>query len=185
MGQAALHLACATPQRHLTQSLCRRPFALADAGAVSRTALCADLRHLSAHELKAFERAHAGARRFRALDRHVIEKEPAMLFVLMKLLRREHDRENRHLGLELHLHESVDHGLSDELVTIDAAIDDQPAGDDGTISTALGQELRMQWNFECSRHLDDIDSVGANAVLLDGAKKGLAPRSTMSLCQQD
>jgi hypothetical protein len=53
-------------------------------------------------------------------------EEPAVVLVVMEVARRQHRREDRHARLDLYTHQAVDDGRGDELVPVDAAVDDQP-----------------------------------------------------------
>jgi hypothetical protein len=72
------------------------------------------------------DRCGAGRRR---LGKMVVE-ELSVLVMLMKVLRRQDGRYDRHLGVELDAHQSLDDGVGNELVPVDAAIDDEPRGND-------------------------------------------------------
>lgn len=52
------------------------------------------------------------------------EKAPVFL-VLVKMQRRQHRREHRYPSRELHRHEAADYGVSNKIVAINAAINDQ------------------------------------------------------------
>ncbi len=52
-------------------------------------------------------------------------EEPDVVVVGMELVGCEHRRQHGHVGVELHAHQAVDHRLGDELVAVDAAVDDQ------------------------------------------------------------
>src|SRR5882757_9173716 len=89
----------------------------------------------------------------------MLEEELPMLLVLVELLGRQHDGEHGDAGFELHLHEARDDCLGDELVTIDAAVDDEPAGNDGSIAMAAGEQFGVQRNLERAGHLEEIYGV--------------------------
>src|SRR4051812_24613237 len=98
-----------------------------------------------------------GLRGFRTLDPEMVVEEALMQVMLMKMMRRQHHREDRHLGRELHLHQPADHRLGDELMAIDAAVDDEAGGDDRVIAPAARQLLRMQRDLEGARRGEDVD----------------------------
>ncbi len=50
------------------------------------------------------------------------------------MMRREHDREHRHFGFQLNLHQAADHRLGDELVAVDATVHHQAGGDDAGVA---------------------------------------------------
>jgi hypothetical protein len=70
----------------------------------------------------------AGRRRLGALYDEMVVEELSVLVMLMKVLRRQDGRYDRHLGVELDAHQSLDDGVGNKLVPIDAAIDDEPRG---------------------------------------------------------
>ena len=76
--------------------------------------------------------------------------------VLVEVLRRQHGREHRHLGVELHAHQGVDHGAGHELVPIDAAVDDEAGGDDRGVATGLRQQLRLQRDLERAGNVEHV-----------------------------
>lgn len=107
----------------------------------------------------------ARMRGFRALHEEVLREEAHVLLAMMEMMRRQHGREYRRAGVELHAHQAVDHGMRDELVPIDAAIDDEPRRDDPRIASALRETLRMQRNLECARDFKDVDIFARVALL--------------------
>ena len=80
-----------------------------------------------ANSVKALDRIRAGDGRFDAFHLEMLEKEPPVVVVIMEALRRQHRRDDRHLGRQLDAHERPDDRLGDEFMTIDAAIDTKPA----------------------------------------------------------
>src|SRR5215469_15448325 len=93
------------------------------------------------------DRCGAGYRRLGALYDKMVVEELSVLVMLMEVLRRQDGRYDRHLGVELNAHQPLDDGVGDELVPVDAAVDDEPGGDDGGIASALGEQQRVQRNF--------------------------------------
>ena len=83
--------------------------------------------------------AQAAAASAPLYDEMVIE-ELLVLVMLMKGLRRQDSRDDRHLGVELNAHQSLDDGVGDELVPVDAAIDNESCGDNSGIPPALGEQ---------------------------------------------
>jgi hypothetical protein len=75
-----------------------------------------------------------------------------VILVLVKALRRQDRRDDRHLGFELHLHQGADDGVGDEFVTVDAAVDDEPRSDDGGISS--GPRGRRGWRCRSGSSAD-------------------------------
>jgi len=103
------------------------------------------------------DRCGAGRCRLGTLYDEMVVEELSVLVMLMKVLRRQDGRYDRHLGVELDAHQSLDHGVGNELVPVDAAIDDEPRGNDRGIAPALGEQQRMQRNFQRSGHLKKVD----------------------------
>ena len=89
---------------------------------------------------------------------------------LVELLRRQHRGEDRHFGAQLHVHQRLDHGVGDEFMAVDAAIDHEPRRHDRGIAPRLGEDLRMQRYLERAGHLEHID-IG-NVTRLDLAEEG-------------
>ena len=52
------------------------------------------------------------------------------------------------------VHQRLDHGVGDEFMAVDAAIDHEPCRDDRGVAPRLGENLRMQRDFERARHLE-------------------------------
>ena len=86
--------------------------------------------------------------------------------MLMKVMRRQHGRQDRHAGFELQRHQAVDNSGRDEFVAVDAAIDHQRAAHDGRVLTRVGQTLGMQRNLEGAWHVEHIDGVRRHAEAL-------------------
>lgn len=57
----------------------------------------------------------------------------------------------RHIGLEADLHQAADHGLGNEIMAIDAAVDHEGRADHGVITGAPGETLGAQRDFEGAR----------------------------------
>ena len=74
------------------------------------------------------DRCCAGRRHLGALYDEMVAEELSVLVMLMKVLRRQDGRYDRHLGVELDAHQSLDDGVGNKLVPIDAAIADEPPG---------------------------------------------------------
>ena len=77
-----------------------------------------------------------------ALFDELVIEELLVLVLLMKVVRRQDGRYDRHFGVQLNAHQPADDGVSDELVPVNAAIDDEPGGYDGGIAPALGEQQR-------------------------------------------
>ncbi|MHC2601891.1 hypothetical protein ACVL92_002705 [Bradyrhizobium liaoningense] len=112
---------------------------------------------LAAQSLQAVQRLRTGCRDFHALDGKMLAEEVVVHLGLVELLRRQHGREHRHLGAELHVHQRLDHGVGDELVPVDSAVDDEAGGDDRGVAPRLGEDLRVKRNLERARHLEHVD----------------------------
>ena len=59
-----------------------------------------------------------------------------MGLVLVELMGGEYGGDDRHAAVELHSHQATDDGFGDELVAVDAAVDDEAGGDDGAVAPA-------------------------------------------------
>ena len=59
----------------------------------------------------------------------------------------------RDVQFNLQGHQRTDNGMSDEVVTVNAAVDHQATGHDRIVAQGFGQELSVQRDFECARHL--------------------------------
>ena len=76
---------------------------------------------------------------------------------LLVVVRRERDREHRHAGGHLRVHQPLHHRVGDKVVAIDAAIDDEGRGDHGVIASGLGQALGQERHLERAGHVIGID----------------------------
>src|SRR3990167_111021 len=123
--------------------------------------------------LQAAQGLQAGLGDFGALLYKVLAVEAQVLFVLVKIARRQHGAEDGYIGVQLHAHEAVDDGGGDELVAVDAAIDDEAAGNDGVVTTAACQALGMQRDLEGAGHLEVVNLLGGNVVSLQFGFGGL------------
>src|SRR3954471_13297463 len=123
--------------------------------------------YLSAQPFQAVQRVGAGFRDLNALDDEMLAEEVVMYGAVVELLRRQHGGEYRHLGLELYVHQRLDHGVGDEFVAVDAAIDDEAGGHDRGVAPRLGEQLRMQGYLERTRHLEQIDLRARDVTRLD------------------
>src|ERR1700745_2065366 len=64
----------------------------------------------------------------------MVVEELLVLVVLMEDLGRQDGRYDRHFGVQLNAHQPADDGVRDELVPVNATIDDEPGGNDGRIT---------------------------------------------------
>src|SRR5215469_4586630 len=113
------------------------------------------------------DRCGASRRRLGALNDEMVVEELLVLVMLMKVLRRQNGRYHRDFGVQLNPHQPADNGFSDELVPVNAAIDDEPGGNDGGIAPALGEQQRVQRNLQRSGHLEEVNVALAEAVFGD------------------
>ncbi len=97
-----------------------------------------------------------------------------VVVVLVEVARREHRRQHRHLRVQLHAHQAVDHGRRDELMAVDAAIDYQGAGDHGVVEATACELLRVQGNLEGAGDLEEVDLVTRPATSLEVVEQALA-----------
>src|SRR6267378_5270279 len=124
-------------------------------------------RDLAAQPLQAEQRVGAGFRDLDALGGEMPAEEVEMRGALVELLRRQHRGEYRHLGAQLHIHQRLDHGVCDKFMAVDTAIDHEPRRYDRGVTPGLGEQLRMQRDFERTRHLEQIDMRARNVARLD------------------
>ena len=130
------------------------------------------------------DRCGAGRCRLGALYDEMVVEELSVLVMLMKVLRRQDGRYDRHLGVELDAHKSLDDGVGDELVPVDAAIDDEPRGNDRDVAPALGEQQRVQRVSSDPGTSKKSISPSRYPCLAISAVNDIRHRSTMSLCQQ-
>src|SRR5713101_3524213 len=62
--------------------------------------------------------------------------------------------------------------VSDKFMAVDAAIDHEPGGDDRRIAPGLGEQLRVQRDFERARHLEQIDLRRRDVARIDLLEEG-------------
>ena len=101
------------------------------------------------------------------LDDEMLAEEIVVHGAVVELLRRQHRGEYRHLGLQLHVHQRLDHGVGDEFMAVDAAVDDETRRHDRGVAPRLGEQLRMQGYLERTRHLEQIDLRAGDMARLD------------------
>lgn len=101
-----------------------------------------------------------------ALVHEVIPEERDLMFILLEGMRREHGGQDGHASIETDTHHGVQNGPGDEIVTVDAAIDDERRPNDRGISVGPDQRLCMQWDFERAGHIDDLDFLAVASELL-------------------
>ena len=71
--------------------------------------------------VQAGDGAQAGLCCLSSLDHEVLGEIALVLGVLVKVVRREHRREHRHAGVQLHPHQAVDDSAGNEVMAVDAA----------------------------------------------------------------
>lgn len=96
-----------------------------------------------------------------ALADEMLVEELLVGVVLVELVGREHDREDGYACIELHAHQALDDGLSDELVAVDAAVDDEAEADDRVNVAALGQAARDERDLVRTGDVVAVDVVRA------------------------
>ena len=132
------------------------------------------------------DRVGAGAGGLGALGLEMVEEEAAMGLVLVEVVRGEDGRDDRDAGLQLHLHQAADHRFGDELVAVDAAVDDQAGGDDGVVGAGFGEPAGVERDLEGPGYLEEVDvlftGVPSSAISLENP---FLIWSTRSLCQHD
>jgi len=103
----------------------------------------------------------------------VLAEEALVLLVLVEVARRQHRRHHRYLGVELHAHQRVDHRRADELVAVDAAVDDQAARDDGVVTPRTRELERQQRDLEGAGHLVLVDLAWRRRTSVQLGEQGL------------
>jgi len=157
----------ATPGRRQVQGLPNRGMTAA------RSSRLACFRQVS-NPPQAFQCPQTGRGNLGALYDEMPGEEPQVFRVLVKLLRCQYGRENRHLGLKLDLHQCADHGVGHELVAVDAAVDDEAAGDDGHIAAGSSQLLGVKRDLEGARDFKQVDRVTRDAAAGHFRQEGIA-----------
>ena len=99
----------------------------------------------------------AGFRGFLTFVHEMVEEKLLMLFARVEVVWGQADREHRHFGFQLHLHQTADHGLGDEVVTINATVDHQRCADNPGITAGLGQKFGVQWDFKGAANFKKVD----------------------------
>jgi hypothetical protein len=94
-----------------------------------------------------------------------------MFFVLVKSLRRQDDGDDRHFGVQLNAHQSVDDARRHEFVPIDAAVHDESRRDHGGVSSRPREQFYMQGNFKRAGHLEALDVLAFQADLSEFAQE--------------
>ena len=102
-----------------------------------------------------FQGLDAGCRSLCALDLAMPSEEILVCGVFVEVVRGQHDRDDGYFGVELHPQDGGDDRFGDELVAVDATVDDEAGGNDCGISSALGQELGLQGDFQAAGNLED------------------------------
>ena len=95
---------------------------------------------------------------------------------LLEMMRRQHDGEDRRVGRQLRLHQPGDHGLGDEFVPVDPAVDDEGRADDPVIEPGAGEPLGRQGDLERAGDVEDVGdrlAVGPARQLFKEAEPGL------------
>jgi hypothetical protein len=112
------------------------------------------------------------------------EEELPMLLAIVKVMRREDGGQDRDVRFQLRLHQTGDNRLRDELMAIDAAIDDKRGADDRGIPAALRQGARQQWYLEGAgqANTSTIADLSVNRPI--SSRNALRHSSTMSACQR-
>ena len=87
----------------------------------------------------------------------MLVEEPLMVFVVVKMLRRQHRRDDRHVGIQLHAHQSIDDRVADEFMPIDPTVHHKARGDDRSVATRPSQQLGLKRYLEHARHFEKID----------------------------
>lgn len=89
----------------------------------------------------------------------------------MEVMRGQHYRKQWDASRELNLHEAFHNCLCDELVAVDATVNDERAADNRTIVTRLRQLRGKKRDFEGSRNFENVYSQTGLGQSLSGQKR--------------
>ena len=92
-----------------------------------------------------------------------------------KVLRCQHARENRYSGLQLDLHEAIDHSGCDEFMAVNATINNQRCGNNTRIGFGCSELFDSQWDLKRAGYLEHVDRslVRLTPRLDEGVAKGV------------
>jgi hypothetical protein len=80
---------------------------------------------------------------FVSFHAEVVKRKALMLFVVVKALGCQHDGEDGNFGVELHAYQTTDYCISHKFVSVNAAVDDESAGDDSGVFAGPGELLGL------------------------------------------
>ena len=86
--------------------------------------------------VESIDRVSASSRSLGPLRFKVLEEKGTMSLVLVKVVRSEDGRDDRNAGVELDPHSLANHRIGDELMTVDAAINDETRRHDCVVGSA-------------------------------------------------
>ncbi len=112
--------------------------------------------------------------RLGALLDEVLREVVDVLVVLVEMVRGGHDREHRHVGVELYAHQPVDHRGGHEIVAVDAAVDHESGRDDRPVTPGERQTLCGERNLEGAGNLEELEGRGVETVGADLLGESLA-----------
>jgi len=92
-----------------------------------------------------------------ALADEVIAEERPVRGGFLIMMRRQRDRKAGNAGFQPDIHQPGHHRAGDEIVTIDAAIDDKGGGHDGIIAPGPGQFLGQTRHLEGAGNVEGVD----------------------------
>ena len=96
----------------------------------------------------------------------MLEEELFVLAMLMEMMRRQHDREDRHFSLQLDRHDAVDDRFGDEVMTVDSTVDHKPCRDDDRIAAGFCEQFGLEWNFKAAGDVDGIHGLRFDAQFI-------------------
>ena len=115
-----------------------------------------NLRHTLTPE---FEDRQTRDRGFPPLDLEMLPKETRVLLGFLELMRGQYGRENRNIRVHLRLHQPGQHSVGDEIVTVNATIDDErppPSAADWKLAQDLALMLGGPLNAKVLEHAPSL-----------------------------
>jgi hypothetical protein len=82
----------------------------------------------------------------------------------LKVMRCQADRQHRNPRIQTHAHQTLNHGLRHEIVSVDAAVNHQRRRRHRAISARLRQLFRHQRQLERPRHVEHIDKLARDGL---------------------
>jgi hypothetical protein len=110
-------------------------------------------------------------RGFCALFDEMIAVKSQMVCRGLEMMGRQGYRVGRNAGLELGLHQSIDHCRRNKVMAINTTIHNERGTHDGVVTTPVTQGFREKWHFKRTGHIKNVDP----GVWCDGIHAVLKP----------